>query len=138
MINIHATALVRHGHGLLLLGESGSGKSDLALRLLDRGWGLIADDRVDLRGDAGQLWAHCPPMLRGRLEVRGLGIVSVETAAPAPIALAITLTHPERLPAPATILLADHSLPHVRLSAFEASAPLKVEQALALVLGALG
>ncbi len=138
MATIHATAVARHGHGLLLLGESGSGKSDLALRLLDRGWGLIADDQVSLESNAGPLWAHCPPQLPDQLEVRGLGIMRISSHPSAPLALAITLTHPERLPAPATLLLEGVSLPHFRLSAREASAPQKVEQALALVTGALG
>ena len=138
MTNIHATALVRAGHGLLLLGDSGSGKSDLALRLIDRGFGLIADDRVEIHAREGRLWASCPENLLGKLEVRGIGIISVPTHAPTALALAISLAHPERLPAPATWRHEGVALPHFRLSAFEASAPLKVEQALALVVGALG
>lgn len=138
MSNIHATAVARHGHAVLLLGESGSGKSDLALRLMDRGWGLIADDRVDLEGRDGQLWAACPPAIAGQLEVRGLGLLRIRPHAPAAVALAITLEHGQRMPAPATLVLDTVSLPHFRFSAFEPSAPLKVEQALALVTSALG
>lgn len=136
--NIHATALALKGHALLLLGSSGSGKSDLALRLMDRSWGLIADDRVDLEVRAGRLFAHCPPALAGKIEVRGLGILTVPTHPHAPVALAISLRAPERLPDAAHIQLAGVAVPHFCFAPFEASAPLKVEQALALTVGALG
>ena len=138
MSNIHATAVARHGHAVLLLGASGSGKSDLALRLIDRGWGLIADDRVDIIAQGGQLWAHCPPAILGQMEVRGVGICPVLPHHPAPIALTVKLSHPIRVQTPATWLHEGHALPHFHLAPFEVSAALKVEQTLALVVGALG
>jgi len=68
--------LVRvHGIGVLIEGAAGSGKSALALALLDRGHILVADDAVELRGSRGRLTGHCPNPLQGLLEVRGLGIV---------------------------------------------------------------
>ena len=69
-MQLHATCLARDDEGLLLLGSAGAGKSDLALRLLDHGFLLVADDRVDI--EAGR--ARAPAALAGLLEVRGLGI----------------------------------------------------------------
>lgn len=71
------TLLRVHGAGVLLTGESGSGKSDAALGLLDRSHALVADDAVELELRQGRPWGHCPAALRGRLAIRGLGIVEV-------------------------------------------------------------
>src|SRR6516162_9304950 len=70
-MQIHASCAARDGAGVLLLGPPGSGKSDLALRLLDCGFMLVADDRVEVEGGV----ARPPPALAGLLEVRGLGIL---------------------------------------------------------------
>ncbi len=77
MEQIHATCVAMDGIGLLLRGVSGSGKSDLALRLIDGGAELVADDRVDLQVGAGHLMAAPPQALQGLLEVRGLGILHI-------------------------------------------------------------
>src|ERR1700760_1504181 len=68
---MHGSCVSRNEDAVLILGPSASGKSDLVLRLLSRGFDLVADDQVDI--DDGI--ASCPPALAGLLEVRGLGIV---------------------------------------------------------------
>ena len=129
-MTIHATAVALDGLAVLLLGPSGTGKSDLALRLIDRGWRLVADDRVVLavRGDA--LWASAPPMIAGLIEVRGVGIMLEPALAQARVVLAIDLAAlPERLPDAATRTFEGIAIAVVALSAQGGSAPLKVERA---------
>lgn len=128
---LHATAVAIGGAGVLLLGPPGSGKSDLALRLIDRGGVLIADDRVIVApGDPALL--VCPQSICGRIEVRGLGLVDMPCVSGVPAALAVDLSvAPDRMPLPARFPLAACSIPLIRLAPFEASAPLKVELAVA-------
>ena len=114
---------------MLLLGPSGSGKSDLLLRLLDRGFALVADDRVELEGGV----ASAPAALAGLLEVRGLGLVHLPYVERATVALAVELGQGERLPAPATHSPSGQPLVHVDPAA--ASAPERVAMALDCALG---
>jgi serine kinase of HPr protein (carbohydrate metabolism regulator) len=126
-MTLHATAVQIDGRAVLLLGRSGSGKSDLALRLIDRGARLIADDRVIVDGGI----AACPPTTQGKLEVRGIGIVTMPAAPPAPIALAVDLdTAPERLPEPATRDIGGRPVPVIALRPFDPSTTVKIELAL--------
>ena len=67
--------------GVLLRGPSGAGKSDLALRLIDRGWCLVADDQTELKRVENALIATAPATIAGRMEVRGLGLVTMPSAA---------------------------------------------------------
>jgi HPr kinase/phosphorylase len=129
---IHATAVAIDGCGILLLGPSGTGKSDLALRLIDRGAKLIADDRVDLVDDASRIVLSAPARIKGLIEVRGLGILRFANVA-APLVLAIELVGAgavERLPEPDAELFCGRRIPLLRLHPFELSAPIKVELAL--------
>jgi len=97
--NLHASCVSAEGHAVLITGRSGSGKSDLALRLIDRGFALVSDDRTILRKQDGRLIATAPETIKGKIEVRGLGIVEMETVASAPVALVVELTTDiERLP----------------------------------------
>lgn len=131
MIRVHATAVAQGERAVLLLGPPGSGKSDLALRLIDRGWRLIADDQVELTREAGQLRASCPPTIAGLIEVRGVGILRQAAVGDVAVALAFDLTAvPDRLPEPSLRIIGGVALPCVALVPFEASAPLKVEAAL--------
>ncbi len=131
---IHATAVAIAGRAVLLVGPPGSGKSDLALRLIDRGATLVADDRTIVTAEGAQVFAAPPTTLAGLIEVRGVGIVPVPHATAVPIALVVDLgATPDRLPEPTTRLIAGRATPCVALAAFEASAPLKVERALAAV-----
>lgn len=127
---VHASAVAIAGRGVLILGASGRGKSDLALRLIDRGAVLIADDQVELAARGGRLEACAPATIHGKLEVRGVGIVDCDAVA-APIALVVDLDGaPERMPEPGALTLEGIAVPTVALAPFDASAPIKVELAL--------
>ncbi len=133
MIRVHATCVALHGRAVLLLGPPGSGKSDLALRLIDRGWRLVADDQVELCATNGVLLARCPATIAGRIEIRGVGIAVRSFIADVPVVLALDLTAtPARLPEPGSRAIGGAILPCLALAPFEASAPLKVEAALKL------
>ncbi len=137
---IHGTVVASPGtpaRGLLLLGSPGAGKSDLALRLIDRGWQLVADDRVALAADAaGRLWAAAPAALAGQMEVRGIGIIDTGRAAAVPLALVLDLdAAPERLPDPQGWQAPGHQhhpLPRLGFAPFAASAAIAAERALRL------
>jgi hypothetical protein len=126
--------------GVLLLGASGSGKSDLALRLMAAGAVLVADDRVELLAEDGRLIARPPQALARLLEIRGVGIVELEHRRSAQIALVCALSQNpiSRLPEPAwysppaEIDVSDEHLPPLlRLNPFEPSAPTKIAAAVA-------
>ena len=97
---LQASAVVIDGRALLIDGQPGSGKSSLALALIDRGAGLIGDDAVTLTADGDRLIASAPPNIAGLIEVRGVGLARLPVARPAPVALILTLGGPltERLP----------------------------------------
>lgn len=132
IVNVHASCVAAGSRGILLLGPSGQGKSDLALRLIDRGARLVADDRCDIWFDRDRLWCRPPAALAGKLEVRGIGIVEQPWTAPVPLALAVRLTERyERMPLAGQVeMIAGHPLPAILLSAFEVSAPIKILLAL--------
>lgn len=135
METIHGTVVDIDGAGVLLRGPPGSGKSDLALRLIDGGAALVADDRVALRETAGKLTASVPTQAAGKLEIRGLGIATLPYNASVPLCLVVELVAPgriERLPKAAETVLLGVALPVLNLAPFEASAPAKVRLALRL------
>ena len=99
--SIHATCVAFGDIGLLLRGPPGAGKSDLALRLIEGGARLVADDRVVLRRAGDAIAASAPPGIAGMLEIRGVGIVRMPFCASARLALVADLVEPpslERLP----------------------------------------
>lgn len=138
---VAGTSIAIGDAGVLLIGPPGAGKSDLALRLIDEGAKLIADDLTELRRHGNHLVvlypAVAPADLRGRMEVRGLGIMPVPSVAtPLPLRLIVELTAPiERMPEPAVRLYAGIAVPCVHLAAFEASAPAKLRLAVAAAAG---
>ncbi len=140
-MTLHATAIAVDGLAALLFGASGSGKSDLALRCLiplARLGGrtvtpeLVADDQVEFALEGGHLVCRAPPTITGRIEVRGLGIVDVPHVPKARVVLAVVLDGlpVERMPEPAERQILGIDIPEIRLSPFEASAPMKLLLAL--------
>ena len=132
-IQLHASCVAFGETAILLRGPSGSGKSDLALRLIERGAQLVADDRVDLRRDAARLRAGPPENLAGLLEIRGVGIVRLPHRAGIAVGLLVDLVAPavvERLPSPATETILAIPVRRLALDAFAASTPAKIAAAL--------
>ena len=129
---VHASTVAIGGRAVLITGPSGSGKSDLALRLLDRGFVLVSDDQTIVRLDGDRLLASAPASIAGKLEVRGIGIVEVETEQDVPVALAVELRGDfERMPQDSREYpLLGLSLPLFSIDAMTASAPSKVALAL--------
>lgn len=131
---LHATSVAIEGQAILLIGPSGSGKSDLALRLIDRGASLVSDDYTILRLNDGRITAAAPSHIAGRIEVRGLGIAAMQHETDVPVALALQLVdRPERMPEPMPpLMLLGQCVPIARIAAKEASAPIKAEMLLRL------
>lgn len=132
------TSVAIDGLGVLIRGPSGSGKSDLALRLIDNGALLIADDQTELVREGNRLVARAPEVIQGKLEVRGVGIVPVPSVVRAPLVLVVDLVPAEqvpRMPEPGTWSKDGISMPLIVLHAFEASAPAKLRLAVRRVVG---
>lgn len=133
-LNLHATTIAIDGRGVMLRGASGSGKSDLALRLIDRGALLVSDDRTLVARAGNGLLASAPPRIAGMIEVRGIGIATVAGAGATPLALIVDLDAvPDRLPDRQEETILDLPLPRIALDAFAASAPIKTELALRML-----
>lgn len=128
---VHGATVAIDGMGVLLRGPSGSGKSDLALRLIDGGATLIADDRCVLTVEDGRVVARAPETIRGRIEIRGLGIMAMHAEDHAALTLVVALEPGpiERLPEPEWTELLGIPVRLLRLAAFEASTPAKIRMA---------
>lgn len=135
---VHGSAVAIGGNGVLLLGPSGSGKSDLTLRLIDRGAKLICDDALHIENSNGLPLLFCAPNIAGKIEVRGIGICPVDFLPSAPLRLVIDLAKDvERMPPKhQSITIAGFSVPMFKLNPFHASSVLKVEWALRSVIDA--
>ena len=116
--------------GVLVEGSSGSGKSDLALRALDQGFRLVADDRVLFWTCEGRLFGRAPDALSGLIEARGVGVLTVTPVAFCEIALLVRLEPAERLPDPATETILGVPIPLLAADPFELSTPAKLSRAL--------
>lgn len=129
---LHVSCVAKDGRAILISGQSGSGKSDLALRLIDRGATLVSDDYTIVRRTGGQLYASAPANILGKIEVRGVGILEFATVSDVPVCLYVDLDRDvERLPATReSIRIAGREVPVIAANALEASAPVKVEAAL--------
>lgn len=135
MQRIHGTCVLLSGLGVLLRGPSGSGKSDLALRLIDGGARLVADDQVELDRDGQELRARAPHPLAGLIEVRGVGLMPMDAVEDAPVGLVVDLLpaagDAERLPEVETTELLGVAVRRLTLHAFHASAAAKLRLAAA-------
>ena len=129
---LHASTVALDGRAVMISGPSGSGKSDLALRLLDRGFVLVSDDQTIVRRVGDRLIASAPPNIAGKLEIRGVGIVDMETVENMPVALLVELTSDiQRLPDDSRERpVLGIALPLISVDAMTASAPSKVALAL--------
>lgn len=130
--NLHASCVATGGRAVLIAGPSGSGKSDLALRLTDRGFALVSDDRTIVRKEGDRLVATAPTPIKGKLEIRGIGIIDMESVSDVPVALVVELTSEyQRLPDDSRErLILGASIPLVSVDAMTASAASKVTVAL--------
>ena len=129
---MHANCVALDGRAVLITGISGAGKSDLSLRLLDRGFTLVADDQTIIRKRGTQLIASAPPTIQGKLEIRGVGIFTMDTVTDIPVALLVDLTSDiQRLPDEnRSRPVLGVPLPLISLDAMTASAASKVAIAL--------
>jgi serine kinase of HPr protein (carbohydrate metabolism regulator) len=129
-----ALRLAGRWRGALIEGDSGAGKSDLALRCLAEGFRLVADDRVVIWASGDGVYGRAPDSLAGRIEVRGLGVLPISALDMAEIVLQVRCVanpaHVERLPEPRSIPLLGKAIAAFQLSPLEASAPMKLRLAL--------
>ena len=138
MTQIHATAISINAHAVLIRGPSGSGKSDLALRMIDRGAKLIADDRCDIEVRDGRVLVSAPEAIAGLLEVRGVGVVNIGAEQFSTLALIVDLASSDEVERMPEKNLCDEyglAIPAIKLAPFETSTPAKILIALSVVLG---
>jgi serine kinase of HPr protein (carbohydrate metabolism regulator) len=125
---LHATTVAIDGMAVMIEGASGSGKSDLALRLIDRGAILVSDDQTLVVRAGATLLARAPTTIAGRVEVRGIGILAMPYVEDVPVALLVRVDGAiERMPERSVRNIAGIDVREVAIAPFEASAPIKVE-----------
>jgi serine kinase of HPr protein (carbohydrate metabolism regulator) len=129
---LHASTVAHHGRAVLIAGSSGSGKSDLSLRLIDRGFSLVSDDQTVVQKRGDRLHASPPATISGKIEIRGLGIIDMPFLADVPVALVVELTGDiQRLPDDSRQrMICGVSVPLISVDALTASAPAKIVLAL--------
>lgn len=129
---LYATSVAIRDRAVMMMGPSGSGKSDLALRLIDRGADLISDDYTILAPADGKLLASPPDTIAGKMELRGLGIMPMPHVREVAVSLIVHLGGPvERMPLrETTMVILGIAIPEIALDAYENSAAIKVEMAL--------
>ena len=129
--NIHATTVAFENKGILIIGKSGAGKSDLALRLImNKNAILVADDRTDVENVDGIIKVSCPKNIQGKLEVRGIGIVEFPFLSSAELKLVVQLVSDneeiERLPLPEYKEILGVKIPLIKIHPFSSSAAEKI------------
>ena len=138
---VHGTAIALDSQGVLLRGASGAGKSDLALRLIEAGGRLVADDRVDLTLEGNTVLMSAPETIQGKLEIRGLGIVEIAFIDESPLTLICDL-HPfdliDRLPEQLDEMVLGCPVRTLGLDPRAASAVVIIRYALKVAAGEIG
>jgi len=140
MIRVHGTSVDIAGAGILLRGASGAGKSDLALRLIDGGARLVADDQVEISLEDGIPRMRPPAAIAGMMEVRGFGLVRLDHCPDSPCVLVIDLVAAQavdRMPEASTTPLLGQDIPLLMLYPWEVSAPAKVRLAVQVATGSI-
>ena len=134
----HGSAVAMDGHAVLIFGPSGSGKSDLALRLIDRGATLISDDIVGIESTDDHLILSAAPNIAGKIELRGVGICAVDFLSSAPLRLVVELTQEvgRMPPDDQSAAIGNFWVPMIKLDPFQVSSALKLEWALRSVIDA--
>lgn len=129
---LHASTVALDGRAVLITGISGAGKSDLALQLIDRGFTLVSDDQTIVQKRGTRLHAAAPPTIRGKLEIRGLGIVDMPVVEDVAVALVVELASDiQRYPSDTRErMICGLPVPLISIDAKTASAPSKVSLAL--------
>ena len=126
---IHSTSVVIDDNGVLILGDSGSGKSDLALRLIDNGATLISDDISICRKNLNNIYLYCPPEIKGLLEVREIGIITVPFVERIKLRLVVNLksNNNERFPKDSTYRILGIKIPIINIEGKNSSAVAKIK-----------
>tara|TARA_B110000495_G_C22636830_1_gene378394 strand:- start:172 stop:606 length:435 start_codon:yes stop_codon:yes gene_type:complete len=130
MNQFYATAVTYCGFGILIRGPSGSGKSDLALRLIDDGAGLVADDQVVIKAVGQELYLSPPDSLSGLIEVRGVGVIKIEYVSDIRLCLIVELdprNEIQRIPKIKEELIKKILVPVINMYAFESSVLAKIK-----------
>ena len=136
MEQVYATAVAYRGFGILIRGPSGSGKSDLALRLIDDGANLIADDQVIIESVREELYLSSPDTISGLIEVRGFGVIKIESVRDVKLGLIVDLDpsfKTQRSPKMKEELIKNIIVPVINMKAFESSVLARIK----LILGYL-
>lgn len=129
MTLLHGTTVEIDGLGIFITGPSGSGKSDLAIRLMDRGAKLVADDYTEILVVNNGLSARPPQNIKGKIEARGIGIIKVENINQTDISIVVQLQEAdeiERMPETQNVTIEGVELPVVFLCAKHASSVAKL------------
>ena len=126
---IHSTSVVIDDNGVLILGDSGSGKSDLALRLIDNGATLISDDISICRKNSNNIYLYCPPEIKGLLEVREIGIITVPFVERIKLRFVVNLksNNNERFPKDSSFRILGIKIPIINIEGKNSSAVAKIK-----------
>lgn len=126
---MHSSSVVIDDNGVLILGDSGSGKSDLALRLIDNGATLISDDISICRKNSNNIYLYCPPEIKGLLEVREIGIITVPFVERIKLRLVVNLRskNNERFPKDNSFRILGIKIPLISIEGKNSSAVAKIK-----------
>ena len=126
---IHSSSIVIDDNGVLILGDSGSGKSDLALRLIDNGATLISDDVSICKKNLNNIYLYCPPEIKGLLEVREIGIITVPFVERIKLKLVVNLKsrNNERFPEDIYFKILGIKIPLIHIDGKNSSAVAKIK-----------